>query len=246
MVVVGVLNSLSTNTPAFQKYTFNSMFQQATNLIASWDLDLPRPLTTNMVTAFKAGAYVDGINGVITFSNRYDFGWRNGGFDIFYDRPNIRERTLSPSVDANDAFLEQWMRATNLLTMEKAQRIAEAAIQSAGAPMDKPEFRKPAKTRQMTYEWKDGKKYPMPYYGFWWQTNGFKYGEGNYEVHVSGIVSNIVELYCFQRYLKPINPTNYFEMLGLPSNPIFVKRMPSPPGHQEYLLLYDPNQPHKP
>jgi hypothetical protein len=63
-----------------------------------------------------------------------------------------------------------------LLTMDEAQRIAETAMRRAGVPMDKTEFRKPDKTRQMTYEWKDGKKYPMPYYGFWWQTNGFSYG----------------------------------------------------------------------
>jgi len=243
VVVVSSFYTIETNPPSFREYVFHETFNCSSNLIVGWNLDLPRPITTNMVTSFKFAPNLGGISCSITFSNRYDFSWGSGGFDLFHDESYVRERTLSPDVDANDALLEEWMRATNSLTVEKAQHIAESAMQCAGVPMDNVEFRKPAKIKQMMYEWKDGKTYAMPYYGFFWHTNGFPSSGGAYHVHVSGIVSNIVEFYCFPNYLKPIKPTNYFEMLGLPEHPVFVRRLsPLIPGQPPaYEVLADKN-----
>ena len=75
MVVLTLHNTIPTNTPAFQEYAFREMFSQASNMIVSWNLDLPRPITTNMVTDFHAAADSLGPEGIIVFSNRFVFSW---------------------------------------------------------------------------------------------------------------------------------------------------------------------------
>jgi hypothetical protein len=193
-----------------------------------------------MVSRFFARPYIEGPNGTMVFSNRFTFGWNLGKFNTFRDEPYIRERTLSPDVDANDALLEQWMRATNLLIMEKAEQIAESVLHSLGVPTDSRRFKNPQQAKQMHYNWKDDKRYSMPYYGFWWETNGLRFGGGRYEIHVSGITSNMV--YCFvypeASYFKTLRPTNYFELLGVPTNAIFVCRLPSVHGQPPVYDFY--------
>ena len=243
MVVVGLTGLFPTDystIPAFREYVFNATFQQASNMIVAWNLDLPRPITTNMITKFITRPHLDGPNCTMVFSNRFTFGWGEGKFDQFNDGLYIRERTLSPDVDANDALLEQWMRATNLLTMEKAEQMAESVLHFLGVPSNVQRFSKPQKARQMHYTWKDGKKYPMPYYGFWWETNGFNFGSGRYEIQVSGIISNVV--YCsilrVAPYVKTIRPMDYFELLSVPTNAVFVWRLPSAKGQPPIYELY--------
>ncbi len=249
MVVVGGLFGgfkEESRRPAFQEYAFQAMFQQASNLIVNWNLDLPRPVTTNMVTRFSAGASVDGPSGMMVFSNRFSFGWDAGKFAIFRDLPYVSDRTLSYDVDANDALLEQWMRATNLLTVEKARQIAESVFRSVAKPADLRKFKKPDKAKQMIYEWKDGKKYPLPYYIFKWGIDKDLANIGSpadYRVEVSGITSNVV---CCSLLTPPgtetLRPTNYFELLGLPPNPIFVYRLPGPTNRPPIYKLYEPTR----
>jgi hypothetical protein len=226
MVVVSLSGFLSkelSNKPVFQDYAHQAMFQQASNLIVAWNLDLPRPITTNMVTHYSASAYVEGINGSLVFSNRYSFAWHHDKLDQFNDEPYIEERAKTLNVDTNDALFEQWMRATNLLTMEKARIIAESVMQSVGVPMGKGKFKKPDYMTQMTYEWKDDKKYPMPFFRFRWKGDNSNESH-DYEVQVSGITSNVLHCHFLfgSPYLKSIKPINYFQMFGLQPKPIFV------------------------
>jgi hypothetical protein len=44
MVVLTLHSTIPTNTPAFQEYAFREMFGQSSNMIVSWNLDLPRPI----------------------------------------------------------------------------------------------------------------------------------------------------------------------------------------------------------
>lgn len=244
MVLASGIGIIQTNTPAFQEYAFNSMFQQATNLVEKWNLDLPRPVTTNMVTRFMAKASVSGYTGTIVFSNRFSFGWLLGHFSMFGDEPHREIRAKTLDVDTNDALFEQWMQATNLLTMKKARVIAESVMCSVGVPMGTGKFKKPDYQTQMTYDWKDDKKHPMPFYRFRWDTDHRQ--SYNYEVQVSGITSNVLECYfsITSPFLRSPKPTNYFEMLGLPANPVFVRRLSlvipgQPPA---YEVLFDPRQ----
>ena len=245
MVVVFAGGFLPTNyysKPAFQEYAYNGMFQQASNLAISWNLDLPRPITTNMVTFFAARFYVgQGILGGLEFSNRFAFRWSWGKLDGFDDKPFLVMNATTSDVDANDALLEKWMRATNLLTMEKARVIAESAMRSAIVPEERHRFRKPDHMIQMTYEWKDGKEYPLPFYRFRWDGKRFgRYSGYDYEVIVSGITSNVTHGFFIygSPYVKSIESTNYFELLGLPPNPVFVERLFLPTNQPAVYELY--------
>ncbi len=236
MVVLGTSSIIQTNTPQFQDYAFYQMFAHATNMITSWNLDLPRSITTNMVTDFKAVAYPAGVGGNIVFSNRFSFQWLYGGLPIFNDQTNSCLRTLTPDLDADNAVLEEWMHATNLLTMEKAQQIAESAMKSLGLPLNKLGFKKPKEAHQRQYEWKDGKTYPLPYYQFRWETEN-----DSCTVDVSGITGKVVYFgFSGYPYLRFEKPANYFEMLGLPTNAVFVHRVFMPPGIQPVYQLRNP------
>jgi hypothetical protein len=251
MLVVGSLGLLPTNynsKPAFQRYAFDAMFQQASNLAVTWNLDLPRPITTNIITSFKARYCAgEGIIGGIHFRNRFAFGWTAGKLNNFQDKLYIEMNAATDDVDRNDALFEKWMRATNHLTMDKACIIAESAMRSVVMPGERWRFGKPDHMTQMTYEWKDGKKYPMPLYRFRW---GGSPGWPDYEVQVSGITSNVLQ--CHFVYDSPceksIDPTNYIELLGLPPNPIFVHRLyrlPGKPPTDEIYTNYLRSEPDK-
>jgi hypothetical protein len=53
MVLISGLHIIQTNTPAFQEYAFREMFSCLTNMIIDWNLDIHRPITTNIVTSFS-------------------------------------------------------------------------------------------------------------------------------------------------------------------------------------------------
>jgi len=235
VVVVTALNAIQTNTPAFREYAFHAMFDRAAYMATNWNLDIRRPITTNMVTHFDPRAHATGLGGNIVFNDRFVFSCAEGNCLGFTDKPYNIARALTPDVKTNDAIFEQWMRATNLLTMEKAQQIAESAMRSFGVPREKMDFKEPMERKQRKYEWEAGKIYPEPYYQFCWQTD-----KGACNVHVSGITSNVVEFYFIGPYLRFSKPTNYFEMLGLPSKPVFVRRFFTPPGQPQRYELPEP------
>jgi hypothetical protein len=238
MVVLTLHSTIPTNTPVFQEYAFREMFGQSSNMIVSWNLDLPCPITTNMVTDFHAAADSLGPQGLIVFSNRFYFSWLYSGVPTFSDKNYDIARALTPDVETNDAVLEEWMHATNLLTMETAQHVAESAMKSIGLPLDKLGFKRPTQAHQRKYEWKDGKIYPLPYYEFRWETDN-----GYCSVNISGIHSNIVYFFFMGHpYLQFQKPTNYFEMLGLPTNAVFVHPMFTPPGQPQKYEIREPQK----
>ena len=206
----------------FRDFSCAAAFHQATNLITVWHIDLPQPSTTNMVTGFISRPCVEGANITITFSNRFVFSWSHGYFDFFEDRANVVQSMLTPCIETNKLVYDAWMRAKNQLNLKQAQQIAESAMKSAGVSMDKSEFKKPTKAEQ------DG---GMPYYLFEWNQN-----HAYCTIDVSGITSNLVHFDLARSTLKPIKPSN--ELLGLPANPIFVWRLPAPPGMPPSYELY--------
>ncbi len=238
MVVLTLNNTIPTNTSAFQNYAFHEMFTHATGMIASWNLDLPRPTTTNAVTTFKAVAYPGGAGGNIVLFNRYFFSWLYGGLPTFNDETYSCLKTQTPDVETNDEVLEEWMRATNLLTMAKAQQIAESAMNSVGLPLDHLGFKKPVLAHQQKYEWKDGKIYPLPYYRFRWETE-----KDACIVDISGITGKVAYFgFSGYPYLRFEKPTNYFEMLGLPTDAVFVHRVFTSPGKPPKYELREPTK----
>jgi hypothetical protein len=137
-------------------------------------------------------------------------------------------RTLTPDAKANDAILEKWMNASNVLTMKSAQNIAELAMTSLGLSLDSLGFGLPVQAHQRSYYWTDGKLHPLPYYQFRWESD-----KATCTIDVSGILGKVVYFdYTdnYAVYLRLPKPANYFEMLGLPTNAIFVHRYPTASG----------------
>ncbi len=102
----------------------------------------------------------------------------------------------------------------------------------------KPDFKNPKEAHQRKYEWKDGKIYPLPYYQFYWKTE-----KAACTVDVSGIIGKVAYFHFTDftsTYLWFQSPTNYFEMLGLPTNAIFVHRIFTPPGKPPKYELCEP------
>jgi hypothetical protein len=240
MVLVSGLNIIQTNTPAFQEYARQAMITNAQAVAKAWHLD-ESLISTNNVTQFQADPTFLGIKGYIGFSNRYRFAYEFGFLDIFNDLPNNRMVAESINVETNDAINEQWMRATNLLTMDTARQLAMSSLEAIGMAKD---FGPPKQTHQLRYEWKNGKKYLLPYYGFDWSNKKYwKNVEFPLRMEISGINGKVVYFSCMglSPRLKP--PTNYFDMLGLPKNPVFVEKVTAKPP--TYEVVFDPLHPPK-
>ena len=116
-----------------------------------------------MVTHYAAEATPAGIKGSIEFNDRFVFACLYGKLPFFVDKKYDFTKALTPDVKVNDPLFEQWMRATNLLTMDKARQVAESALKSAGVPKDKMGFDGPLEKKQEKHEWTDGKIYPLPW-----------------------------------------------------------------------------------
>jgi hypothetical protein len=112
--------------------------------------------------------------------------------------------------------VKPWLQQTNALTLEEAQTIAESAMHAYGVPTDELGFLQPKVKDQLKSAGR-----PLPYYKFEWESE-----KGHCKVHVSGTTTNIVRFElegAEQLGLKP--PPNYLELLGLPRNAVFVKRI---------------------
>lgn len=264
MVVLTLFGGIPTNSPAFKDYAFRLMLSNAEAIAAKWRLD-SSIIMSNKITRFEANPFPHGPTAGIVFGDRYVFGIQDGGCIGFSDgdfysgavfprftRLSDMERLRNEII----ALEYKWLRATNHLNLKKARRIAEYAMRSVGIRIEKlPGFETPLSAKQMkinddtTSEILEGgsvvvrrkerpNEYKLPYYEFRWETKR-KRGvpRAVCEIHVSGITSNVVHFSFVGSCPISPSPTNYLEMLGLPSTTVFVKkRFTQPPTYE----LYDP------
>lgn len=223
MVVLTLHGFIPTNTPALKEYALHVAFTNAESLAVRWHLDKDL-ITSNKVSAFSVRASPRQVHANIEFADRYLFGTTTNGFVVFSDE-TFRAAAMFPEFMASKELaerygtsLKKWLTATNALTLDGAQRVAESAMRSYGVLTNQMDFVQPKTREQLNLGGR-----PVPYYKFEWAS-----AKGYCKVHVSGIVTNIVH-FEFQGpddlRLKP--PSNYLELLGLPSNTIFVKPLPS-------------------
>ena len=153
----------------------------------------------------------------------------------FTDR-NYDSYMISPYVATNADVIREWLLATNTLTMAKARTIAEAAIKAAGIPMNKMQFGAPQKAEQLKGWLNRGDFKWLPYNTFHWESD-----LGHCYVDVSGLTTNVVRFDYGGPYMRFETLTNsqvfdgYIQMLGLPTNTVFVKRMFTRPPQYETL-----------
>ena len=212
------------------------MITNAEAMASKWHLDKD-VISSNNITVFQASPTILGVSGYIEFQGRYHFAYDFGHFDNFDDFQYDRNVTRTENVQANDAINERWMRATNLLSMESARQLALNSMKVIGVSGD---FNNRTRSHQLKYEWKDGKNYPLPYYGF-----DLGDDKDSLRIEVSGIISNVTYLSAIGKYtvrLKP--PPNYFNLLGLPPKPIFIKKVST--KNPEYEVILDTAKWHQP
>jgi hypothetical protein len=244
MVVVTLGGAIQTNSPAFQEYAYQLLLTNSLGLSRKLRLD-PSLMSTGRVSGFSAKPCLTGPTASMKFGDRYIFAIEEGvsfGFsDSAYFRESIFDTTGKVPDDASAHIARTYnelLGATNSLNRSKAQNLAESALSIFGVPSRLlPEFKRPASAEQLKHDPPDAIKRPgagsggfLPYYVFSWE-NDEPYA--SCEVHVSGITSNIV---FFSYSGPPIDlpkPTNYFQLLGYPPNPIFVRRSLTSPGHFE-------------
>lgn len=151
---------------------------------------------------------------------KYGFGVSAGRFYSFSDG-----RFYSQSFMYSDEKKEVWARMTNLLTLERAVALARDRIHNLGIDETKLGLSEPTTAAQWKYD-SNGVMYPLPLYVVRWQTT-----TGDYyiiDMEISGVSSNVSKLHynlpaeMLPAHLRVPLPTNYLQMLGLPTNVTFL------------------------
>jgi hypothetical protein len=212
---------IPTNTPAFMEYALDTVLAKANLVARAWELEIPMPIQSNHVTWQFLRPKPEGASAGVQIHNRYGFGMQSGSFYTFKDL----DYWISPSYD--EEKLDRLPGMTNLLTLESAKALARLRLRQLGLDDEKLGLGEPVMARQWLYDSNDV-IYRLPYFEVRWQTTNIYH-----VVHmgVSGVTSNLTEMRhnIAPQYLKGTRaewllvpmPTNYLEMLGLPSNVVF-------------------------
>jgi hypothetical protein len=214
---------IPTNTPAFRDYALKTVIQQANFVAGVWNLGIHLPIETNHITRFVSRPRLNGVSAGINVDRRYGFGVGNGTFSLFRDE----DFYIRPYVQS-DEKMDKLAGMTNLLTVESALVLARTRLHQLGLDDGGLDLGDPIMVRQWKYDSNDV-IYLLPYYEVRWQaTNRFL----TVNMGISGVTSNIVEfdhnissealIGTDGDRLRVPTPTNYLEMLGLPTNVSFL------------------------
>jgi hypothetical protein len=244
MVVVTSSLFIQTNTPEFQNYGLQKAISDAHIMAAHWQLD-EAMIASNRITMFRCFPTAHGPATEIVFNRRYDFDfdWEKqylfsytgdhrsedahltiGGYverdcdvtfkDLSYCHPPSSQ--FGSNNVSYEILLRRWVNASNLLTLEKAEQIAESGIRSIGISMENMKFKTPNKKEQKT-QLSYGVEQLLPYYTFTWESD-----KGRCQVDVSGLSSNIA-FFDFEGECPALEfSTNSLQLLGISSNTVFV------------------------
>ena len=204
---------IATNTPAFEEYAVNFMLQKANEMRTNWNLVIPKPLTINDIF-FSLQATPYGIWGVLsTREGRYNWGFNWGILDHFDDakyRPfSFRYR------DDESARLT---KIKSKINAKEAETIARNALHELGLTEKQLHLIEPPRVNQYKFEETNGVIYPLPMFNVGWLVEGFTDSdEPSVVFDISGITKNVAE-YSNPHVPRVPLPSNYFQMLNLPTN----------------------------
>lgn len=220
------LFKIATNTASFEAYWFNVMLVKANELRESWKLDVPKPLTVKEVV-FSLQATPYGIYGNI--------GTRDGRYDWSFDRNalvSFSDCIYYPiSFRYHDEQSARLAKIKSKINAGMSQKIAREALHQLGLTEKQLGLRDKPEVNQYQFEETDGTVYPLPCFNVAWYRKGRpKYFEDSnirdtpVTMDISGITGTVVdyhnaEFYNIKAQLPRLPmPTNYFQMLGLPTN----------------------------
>ncbi len=214
---------IPTNSPAFREYALSVLLSNANLVAERWQLDVQLPITTNQITGSFIDPTTNGLEGSIQIDNdahKYGFKVSDGRFNSFGDT-KYRSQTFVYSPDEQK---DKWPGMTNLLTLESAVAMAKDKLHRLGIDEKKLGMGEPFKAAQWRYDSNDV-FYPLPLYAVQWKTQ-----TGDYMVirmEISGVTSNVayfshnIPANLLPSFLRVPTPTNYLQLLGLPSNTVF-------------------------
>jgi hypothetical protein len=225
MVVTMLPHVFFRDTPAgFERYEAQRLTDMA-QLVApdlGWNTGV---ITTNAITARRVGTGLYGLSTSIVINDRYCFREVLGtmlethGFvefkDQMYCEPQYSGRIFKSGYVGTDFHFEvadvlkQWSKAPNLLTMDKAQTLAEAAFDKIRVPINRHRLKK------LTKKFLPDEAMPY-YYTFVWSNRDVRC-----QIDVSGVNSNIV-FFNYDDLDRLKLPTNYLQLMGIASNTVFV------------------------
>ncbi len=228
-ILVSLWGVIPTNTVAFQQYVLSVMLTQASYFCEKWNLEAPKPLTTNEVTYFFARPRTNSWDATLGINNLYSFTVDNQSFGLFRDR-RYHANTFVGNDEAGDALAQK----KSCLTLDKSLTVARHAMESIGLKEYVAE--KPNKLKQWKYD-SNGVFYPLPLYVVRWESK-----KGSLQLEISGISSNVTE-FCNATVAKALRiplPTNYFALLGLPTNALFTPSHSIKPPDEMFEVIKKP------
>jgi hypothetical protein len=216
---------IAPNTPEFEQYGLNFMLSQANATREKWKLDIPSPLTVDDVFFFLV-ATPYGIEGhVRTRDERLIWGFDENKLVDFRDHKYLPDKILY--YDDDGARLA---KIKSKITAKEAGAIARDALHRLGLTEKQLHVKESPEVNQYKFEESDGKVYPLPKFNVTWHFQGPKrYAAENMEftpikMEISGITRTVAE---YVNHIAPREPlaTNYFQMLGLPTN--YLETLPA-------------------
>lgn len=210
---------IATNTPAFEEYAVNLMLEQANKMRTNWNLDIPKPLTIDDIS-FSLQATPYGIWGIIgTRDGRFDWGFDRNGLQSFSDYKHYPQ-----SFRHHGDEEARLAKVKSLITANEAGEIAHTALHKLGLNEEQLHLKTKVEVNQYKFEETNGMVYPLPCFNVVWRVKGSKqYAAEDMEfapitLDISGTTKNVVRYFNTMRIPQLPMPTNYFQMLNLPTN----------------------------
>lgn len=209
---------IATNTPAFEEYAVGYMLAKANKVSERWQLDTPKPMTISDVY-FQVRPTAFGIEGSIgTRDLRFSWAFTRNAFGVFQDH-----KYWPRSFRYKDDESARLAQIKSKITAEEARSIAVQALHALGTTEKELRLKEETEVNQYKFEESDGRVYPLPIFNVRWRVEGpRRFAAQNLEytpieMEISGITKKVVEYHNVVMPADPI-PTNYFPMLGLPTN----------------------------
>lgn len=213
---------ISTNSPAFEEYGFNLMLSQVNQMAERWKLELPHPLRVNEVV-FWLKPKATSMQWILATRNaRYCWDFDDGWVRSFIDEPNSRRayliNTNAPGYVSSEV-LGRMAKTKSKITETEAIRMARDCIHALGFTEAQLRLHEPPTVERDHFTDDDGTRYEVPLFEVGWSVEGAFPDRTLVRLTISGITSNVVEYFNADPNTPRIPlPTNYFRMLGLPTN----------------------------
>ena len=216
---------IATNTPAFEDYGKHFMLAQVNDMRDKWHLEIPKKLAVeDLLFHIKPTAF--GIAGVVeTRDIRFRWIFERNAINHFWDL-----KYAPSSFRYHDDESAMLAKLPSIITAKEAEALARNALHKLGLTEELIGIKNTPERHQYKFEESNGTIYELPVFNITWRYNGpTRYAAENLEMSpvemvISGIITNVVEYSNIEVASpksvihRPPMPTNYFQMLGLPTN----------------------------